>query len=137
MNEKSTQTKGSFLLHPFFEQPSRYGKGHAGNDGHGPGLSPDNGCRHVFQENSADNGHEVAQGVGIGDGLQPVRHVLDGTGETGKNGGRDQKHEGAEHCLLLGHGQGGDEQADPDDGQQEDTHAGKQQGKGAVEGYLQ
>ena len=59
------------------EKPSSPAQREYGDNGHRPGIAEDDIHRHCFEERALDDHKEMAQGNRVGNGLEPVGHVLD------------------------------------------------------------
>jgi len=93
-------------------------------------LGPQDRYPHPLEKYPPHDDEEVGEGVDVSDPTQHKRDVVDGKDEPGKQQGRIKVEEDRHQGLLLGAGDGGDEDADAEgvdqiedggEGQQEDV----------------
>src|SRR6266403_5892288 len=88
----------------------------------------------VLKKDAFDDDDEVAQWVEPVDELKPVGHVLNGRWESRQQNGGHHEAEDAKKGLLLGRADGGNQQAEPSQGQDIKNHAAIEQEQRTLKG---
>ena len=102
------------------------GDDHGAEDGQGQHLGPEDVEARALEEDAADNLHEIAHRVQVGQILDDHGHVANGKGKAAQHEGRHKEEEASHHGLLLGLRDGGKEQPHAQGGQQKKKSAGQQ-----------
>src|SRR5437762_2089571 len=116
------------------EDPSGEGEGEGADEGEGPEVGDEAVEGGAFEVDAVGDVDGVAERVDEGGGLEGVGHAADRRGEAGEKRERHHEHERVEHRLLHGGGDGGDEQAHADGGEEEPAAPEVERGEGAHEG---
>lgn len=95
------------------EEPSGEGEGDGGDEEHGEEVRGDFRKARAFKVDAADGFDSEAHGVGVGEVLERLGHVVNGGNDTGKKRQRQKKDKDVDENLLHIVGDGGDDETDP------------------------